>query len=110
MRSGAITRICADWPTPVLSMSASVGPSQSSELSPEAFRNGRIAKDNSGAFTLPAPVVEDPERTNPVLRTHPPASITRTRAPIPIHFHGRAGLGAAIGTAAMEASVGRAPW
>src|SRR6516165_5479906 len=110
MRSGEITRIWADWPTAVLSMSASVGPSQSSELSPEAFRNGRIARDNSGVFALPVPAVEDPERTSPVLRTHPPASITKTREAMPIHFQGRAGLAGVTGTAAMDASVGRAPW
>jgi uncharacterized protein (DUF3084 family) len=49
IRFGATVRKDADRPTSVRSISARLGPNQSIEESPEAFRNGRIASE-SGWF------------------------------------------------------------
>src|SRR5882762_8147111 len=48
-RSGETVRKWADWPTSVLNMSARLEPSQSTLGSPEALRNGRIARERAGA-------------------------------------------------------------
>src|ERR1700683_4791528 len=48
MRSDETARSCADWPTSLLSISAMLDPSQSSDGSPDALRKGRIASDVAG--------------------------------------------------------------
>src|ERR1700674_2849707 len=68
-----------DWPTSVLSMSARLGPSQSSEESPEAFRRGRMAREacSIGALGFPA----DREKSLP--RKTIPGIARKTTAAIP---------------------------
>src|SRR5438067_13336745 len=49
-RSEEIDRRCADCPISVLSISARLGPSQSSDLSGDALRRGKIASEIGGAL------------------------------------------------------------
>ena len=50
-RSPETVRSDADWPTSVRSMLAAVGPSQSSDESPDAFRNGRMKSEDERVGT-----------------------------------------------------------
>ena len=82
--SGEIVRTRADCPTSVLSMSATLEPSQSRELSPDALRNGRIASETSGLTTS----CFDDVCLKIVSRyLMPTNAITRTAAISPIHGH-----------------------
>src|SRR6202050_1237827 len=62
MRSDETARSCADWPTSVLSISAMLDQSQSSDGSPEALRKGRMASDMAGGALAPVSAVFENSR------------------------------------------------
>src|ERR1700692_735202 len=103
-----MVRRCADWPTSVVSISARLGPSQSSDASPDAFRNGRIARE-ACANGAPAFAAE-PEKM--LRRKTIPAAASKIMAAIPaIHIRYRwkgepsADLGAATAGEIVGAMV-----
>src|ERR1700730_13570742 len=94
----------ADWPISVRNISARFGPSQSSDTSVEALRNGKIANDSCGATTALFAVFD----VNLPLAIHPPATTMTANIPAAIHFQGttRTGAGPGIMT---DAETGRFP-
>ena len=81
---GLTVRRLADWPTSVVSMSATLEPIQSSDGSEVAFRKGRIASDAAGAGAeplLPARLKSLARNTNPQITRIRVAAIGRNHRP-----------------------------
>src|SRR5207302_3953228 len=96
----------ADSPMSVLSISARVGPSQLSDVSPEALRNGRIAKEDGAAegFTEGASL---PRNRNPVITTtmtaaNPPTQCQGMSCP-----QGRTGGNCSVAAAVLPCQAAR---
>src|SRR4029077_18399186 len=83
-RLGLTVRSCADCPTSVVNISATLEPSQSKFGSPEALRNGRIAREVNGPCTAELEPAPNLLRIN----IPPPAKTTVASAATPIHFSG----------------------
>src|SRR6267143_2711414 len=100
-----MVRRWADWPTSVLSMSARLGPSQSSEVSPDAFRKGRMAREACSSG-VPRFAV-DPEKILPRKTIPSAASKTTAAAPtIQIRCRWKSETSEGLGAEAVGGSVG----